>query len=70
MIEDSYIIPIMSDKKKPNTKRPVPISMPAELEARIETTSTLVKLSKQDVMRLSMERGIDVLIAQLTGTAA
>jgi hypothetical protein len=58
----------MSDKKMSKARRPVPVSMPAELEARIEETSTLVKLSKQDVMRLSMERGIDVLIAQLTGT--
>lgn len=40
--------------------------MPDELEALIEEASEQVKLSKQDVMRLSLERGLPVLLAQLT----
>ena len=45
--------------------RPVPVSMPPELEKRIADAATAVRLSKQDVMRLSIDRGIDVLRAQL-----
>lgn len=60
----------MSDRrtKKPS-RRPVPLSMPEDLEVKIEQASEQVKLSKQDVMRLSMERGLPVLLAQLTGSA-
>lgn len=46
----------------------VPLSMPKTLEARVEETAERVKLSKQDVMRLSMERGLAVLEQQLTGS--
>jgi hypothetical protein len=61
----------MSDKKTHKSgRRPVPLSMPEELEVKIEAAAAQIKLSKQDVMRLSMERGLDVLIAQLTGTPA
>jgi hypothetical protein len=60
----------MSDRrtKKPS-RRPVPLSMPEDLEEKIEQVSDQVKLSKQDVMRLSMERGLPVLVAQLLGGA-
>lgn len=42
--------------------------MPDDLEEKIEAAAEQVKLSKQDVMRLSMERGLPVLLAQLAGT--
>ena len=59
----------MSDRRnnKPS-RRSVPISMPDDLEEKIEAAAEQVKLSKQDVMRLSMERGLPVLLAQLAGT--
>ncbi len=44
----------------------VPISMPGELEEKIVSASRRLKLSKQDTMRLSLERGLAVLEAQLT----
>lgn len=44
----------------------VPLRMSAELEAKVESASEKVNLSKQDVMRLAIERGLEVLITQLT----
>ena len=54
-------------KQRPDSVN-VPIRMSAALEASIETASKKVKLSKQDTMRLAIERGLDVLIAQLTSS--
>lgn len=48
----------------------VPLAMPAELDARITEAARRVKLSKQDTMRLSLERGLDVLVRQLTDADA
>jgi tetrahydromethanopterin S-methyltransferase subunit A len=45
----------------------VPITLSRELEDKIIKASAAVKLSKQDTMRLSMERGIEILVKQLTG---
>ena len=59
----------MSDRKPKKTKADqvhVPLRMPADLDAKVDAASARTKLSKQDVMRLALERGIDVLIAQLT----
>lgn len=57
----------MSDRK---TRRPeavsVPVRMPSALDRRITETAEQLGLSKQDTMRLSMERGLKVLIAQLS----
>lgn len=39
--------------------------MPKALDERIADAAEKTGLAKQDVMRLSLERGIDVLIAQL-----
>jgi hypothetical protein len=50
---------------QPETVR-VPLSMPAELDALIATTAAEVKLSKQDTMRLSLERGLPILKRLLT----
>jgi hypothetical protein len=52
-------------KAQPETVR-VPLSMPAELDTLITTTAAEVKLSKQDTMRLSMERGLPILKRLLT----
>lgn len=54
-------------KKRPEAGRViVPLSMSGELEAKIVSAAAQVKLSKQDTMRLAVDRGLDVLIAQLT----
>ena len=58
-------------RRKPPQKPPtdsvnVPIKISADLNAAIGDAARQVKLSKQDVMRLSMERGLSILIAQLT----
>jgi hypothetical protein len=63
----------MSDKKpkaKKGTGMSVPVHMPAELQEKIESAAGQVRLSKQDVMRLAIERGLDVLITQLTTVPA
>lgn len=54
-----------SRRQKPATVR-VPLAMTAELDAEIEAASRKVGLSKQDTMRLSIDRGLKVLIAQMT----
>lgn len=65
----------MSKKIAPQTKSAdkhvsVPIRMPATLETKITEATAKTGLAKQDVMRLSLERGIDILIAQLTSRPA
>lgn len=55
-------------KPQPETVR-VPLSMPAELDTLITTTAAEVKLSKQDTMRLSLERGLPILKRLLTMTS-
>lgn len=52
-------------KTQPETVR-VPLSMPAELDVLITNTAAEVKLSKQDTMRLSLERGLPILKRLLT----
>lgn len=47
----------------------VPVSMTSALDEKIEEAARRVGLSKQDTMRLSMERGLSVLISQLTTEA-
>lgn len=54
----------------PSTDVNVPLRMPHELHSKVNAASVQLKLAKQDVMRLSLERGIDILIAQLTSTPA
>lgn len=44
----------------------VPLTMPAELEDRVIEAAGKVGLSKQDTMRLSLDRGLDILVKQLT----
>lgn len=54
-----------SRRQKPATVR-VPLAMSAELDAEIDAAARSVGLSKQDTMRLSIERGLKVLKAQMT----
>lgn len=58
----------MSDRKASLKRKNVvvPLAMSGELERKIELAAERVKLSKQDTMRLSIERGLEVLVAQLT----
>lgn len=43
----------------------IPVRMPVELDDLITTTAEQVKLSKQDTIRLSVERGLEILKRQL-----
>ena len=44
----------------------IPVRMPEELDQLITETAAEVKLSKQDTIRLSLERGVAVLKQQLS----
>lgn len=44
----------------------VPVRMPKALSKKVNETSERLHLSKQDTMRLSMERGLEILERQLT----
>lgn len=59
-------------KKKPKSKPRVvcPLSLPPDLDEQLRAASTATKLSVQDVARLSIERGLKVLLAQLQSTPA
>jgi hypothetical protein len=59
----------MSKKAEPERKRdsvPVPLRLTADLADLVSETAVSVKLSKQDTMRLALERGLSVLRQQLT----
>jgi hypothetical protein len=62
----------MSDRPRP--QRPssvsIPVRLPAALDEQIEEASRVIGLSKQDTMRLSLERGLKVLTAQLLAPQA
>jgi predicted DNA-binding protein len=55
----------MSEENKKSVN--VPVRMPADLEAKVQEASKVVGLSKQDVIRLAIERGLGVLVQQMTG---
>lgn len=49
----------------------IPLRLPKALDDRIEDARTATGIrSKQEIMRLSMERGLPILIAQLTSSIA
>jgi len=51
---------------KPKTKGTVvPVRIPADLNDKISAASMSVHLTRADVIRLAVDRGIDVLLAQL-----
>lgn len=55
--------------KKNEPRRPdhvsLPVRMPADLKARVDAASEAIPLSQQDVIRLSIDRGLEILLAQL-----
>ena len=53
-------------KKSKGQRISYPLTLEPELAQRVETAAAKVKLSRADVMRLSIERGIDLLVDQLT----
>jgi hypothetical protein len=56
-------------KNKP-TRLNIPLGLDAALAAKVDDASARLGLSKQATMRLSIERGVDVLMSQLTGKAS
>ncbi len=75
LIEETYISSDMSERRDESERRKpgkvqVPLALPVELAEQIDEASVAVKLSKQDTMRLALERGLPVLLAQLTGPVA
>jgi len=53
-----------SDERR-STAVPVPLRLTADLAVLVNETAVAVKLSKQDTMRLALERGLSVLRQQL-----
>ena len=64
-------LPHMSNEPEPrrSVSISIPVRMPRELDALISATAAAVKLSKQDTIRLSLERGVEILKRQLNPTA-
>ena len=61
----------MSTKRTATKGRVVtPLALDLELDRKVTKAAKTTKLSKQAVMRMSIDRGLDVLIAQLAGTTA
>jgi hypothetical protein len=60
---------VMSDAER-ERRRPartqVPLSLPEDLADKVDAAAAEVGLSKQDTMRLALERGLPVLLAQLS----
>lgn len=52
------------DKRRPLFTS-TPVRMPEELDALVTATAAEIKLSKQDTLRLSIERGVQILKRQL-----
>lgn len=62
-----HTVPDMSEKKparRPETVS-VPVRLPVSLNDQIDQSASAIGLSKQDTMRLSLERGLKILTAQL-----
>lgn len=57
----------MATKDERRTKHTsIPLRMPQELKTKVDQASDKLNLAQQDVMRLSLERGLEILVAQLT----
>ena len=59
-------MPDRRPKKTRTPAKPVPLSMTPELEKQVRAAAGRTGLSLQQVMRLSLERGLPILEAQLT----
>lgn len=57
------------ERRKPG-KVSVPLALPEDLATLVDEAAAAVRLSKQDTMRLALERGLPVLLAQLTAPVA
>ena len=55
------------DNQTINTDQIITVRVPNELNEKADAAARLLGLKKADVLRLSFDRGIEVLIAQLTG---
>jgi len=55
------------DTQTINTDVIISIRVPVELNEKAESAAATLGLKKADVLRLSFDRGVEVLIAQLTG---
>lgn len=62
----------MSTKRtaKKAARTVTPLSLDAELDSKVSKAAATTKLSKQAVMRMSIERGLDILLDQLSGRSA
>ncbi len=59
----------MSTKKAPPTRNlttSMPVKLTPAIEAKVAAAAKETGLKKSDVVRMSVERGVDVLLAQLT----
>lgn len=56
--------------KKNSTNQPLSLRLDDDLLAEVDAACTETKLSRSDVARLSIERGLKVLLAQLKTTPA
>ncbi len=52
-----------------NTDQIISIRVPNELNEKADAAARATGLKKADVLRLSIDRGVDILLAQLTGQA-
>ena len=55
------------DNQTINTDQIITVRVPNELNEKADAAARLLGLKKADVLRLSFDRGVEVLIAQLTG---
>jgi len=55
------------DNQTINTDQIITVRVPNELNEKADAAARQLGLKKADVLRLSFDRGIEVLIAQLTG---
>ena len=55
------------DNQTVNTDQIITVRVPNELNEKADAAARLLGLKKADVLRLSFDRGIEVLVAQLTG---
>ena len=59
----------MPTKKAPPTRNltmAMPVKLTPEIDAKVIAAARQTGLKKSDIVRMSVERGVDVLLAQLT----
>jgi hypothetical protein len=59
----------MPTKKAPPTRNlttAMPVKLTPEIDAKVIAAAQQTGLKKSDIVRMSVERGVDVLLAQLT----